>query len=733
MVEPQMTKDYYGNPIYWFQDPKEQNAFLEHMNTLRKDRQFCDVILQVGSDQEVHEVYAHKIILSAASPYLFEMFSKESHQGSNNASLQQYRLIINENQKKSGLMDLDLEAFDLIIDYAYTAKLKLPANKVKEIYSIASRLKMSNVVSKCGQVLLSTLSPNNCLEIRNMKTVLKDPHLLQSIDGYIRQNFQSIVQNSHFNSQLSLIKMEFLLNSEQEESCVNERHIFNEVIDWIKNAFEKELINLDTLKENVLMLYYNKDRNEIQDCSQIESNSPQESEMIEDYKRMTKRISLVKSLSNDSLQNGLKKQSTNPSKPRQFLFARSDSESSLASIADEDDPTNDWKVLATHRLSQHKLVGLVSIKANLHILTLKFRINEINHKITSETSNKTSNFDEHRLIPPMNFARCGVGVAEFKGKLFVCGGYDRGECLKTVEIYDSEENKWKILEPMNFARGRFAITVVDDKVYAIGGCNGQKELNSAELYDKTEWKLIHEAPVARSNAGICTMDSKIYMIGGWNGNRGMTRCDVYDPKSDVWELIGHLNTGRYQTGACVLDGTIYAIGGCDSWSCLSSVESFSDGVWRNIASLRTPRRGCGVATYNNKIYAVGGHDGVNALCSVEIYDPNTDEWTYGKPMTISRANVGVAVIKDRLYAVGGFNGKTFLNTIECFDFENEQWTISIPIAKSLINTHLNHDLSSSERSFESIPDHTFKKVLKANGNSFDEEPLIEVDEPLMGH
>lgn len=54
----------------------------------------------------------------------------------------------------------------------------------------------------------------------------------------------------------------------------------------------------------------------------------------------------------------------------------------------------------------------------------------------------------------------------------VCGGYDRGECLRSVESYDPELNEWSKEAKMTEARGRFQITVLDNVVYAIGGSNG---------------------------------------------------------------------------------------------------------------------------------------------------------------------------------------------------------------------------------------------------------------------
>lgn len=85
------------------------------------------------------------------------------------------------------------------------------------------------------------------------------------------------------------------------------------------------------------------------------------------------------------------------------------------------------------------------------------------------------------------------------------GGYDRAECLRSVELYDPAQNVWAALAPMREARGRFNIAVVQDKVYAVGGCNGTTELATVECYDQAlgKWTRITSLTLARSNTGQC--------------------------------------------------------------------------------------------------------------------------------------------------------------------------------------------------------------------------------------
>lgn len=119
----------------------------------------------------------------------------------------------------------------------------------------------------------------------------------------------------------------------------------------------------------------------------------------------------------------------------------------------------------------------------------------------------------------MKAGKCSVGCAELNGSLLVCGGYDRVECLKSVDKYIPESNTWEVLAAMREARGRFGIAVLNGKVYAIGGSNGSTELDTVEvlLPDSAKWKTVANLPLARSNSGVCALGNKIYCIGGWNG------------------------------------------------------------------------------------------------------------------------------------------------------------------------------------------------------------------------
>ncbi|CAM1324246.1 Uncharacterised protein r2_g3288 [Pycnogonum litorale] len=52
----------------------------------------------------------------------------------------------------------------------------------------------------------------------------------------------------------------------------------------------------------------------------------------------------------------------------------------------------------------------------------------------------------------MTSRRSGVGLAVVNGQLYAVGGFDGTTYLKTIEVYDQEQNQWKLCGSMNYRR-----------------------------------------------------------------------------------------------------------------------------------------------------------------------------------------------------------------------------------------------------------------------------------------
>uniref|UniRef100_A0A1I7VWL3 F-box/kelch-repeat protein SKIP11-like n=1 Tax=Loa loa TaxID=7209 RepID=A0A1I7VWL3_LOALO len=252
-------------------------------------------------------------------------------------------------------------------------------------------------------------------------------------------------------------------------------------------------------------------------------------------------------------------------------------------------------------------------------------------------------------LPQMESPRCSVGGAFIDGKIIVCGGYDRGKCLESVEEYNLLKGTWRRLADMAQCRGRFDAAVVGNKVYAIAGSSGSVDLKTVECYDSEieKWSLVV-----------------------------LDECERYNPELDEWTSIAPLRTARFQAGCTSWHGLVIVCGGCNGWKCLDSVDAYNPktGKWQRLAPLKTARRGSAVAVVKDSLFVIGGHDGTHSLNSVEILDDPTGEWRSGPSLIIPRANVKAAVASGgEIYLLGGFDGTQFLSSIEVLSSELLVW------------------------------------------------------------
>ncbi|CAH1163471.1 unnamed protein product [Phaedon cochleariae] len=647
--EPEITLEFF--------DVVHHGTILESLNTMRKNRHFCDVILHVGNT----EIHAHRSVLASASPYLLELFTTEEDQ-------KRFENIVTYTLNGG----FDKDALQILIEYAYTGKLHVADADVKAVFAAANNLKMERVSRQCAHHLIKHLSVDNCIDIRSLPGIARNKEFIQLVDAFIANQFTEISKNSNVLN-LYCARIEVLNQSREEMSLVNENSLCRLVLEWIKRQISDDSISSNILSEKTFMLYLAMD-NSLQDCSSLPSGDASDTEIVQDYKKLSLKDKQV-------VVKQKRKIISQPSKPRVLIYNRKIGEE----LENELEP--DWNLIATASVGEHSFLALVTLGGKLSTISIQLRLNTPSTPSPVQTPTASRPVSEEKpdlycALANMSSQRCAVGCGNFNNTLVVCGGYDRIECLRTVEQYIPETNSWKNLPQMRESRGRFQIAVLDEKVYAIGGSNGTTELDSVEMLDLSigKWVKMPKMPLARSNMGSCTLEGQIYCIGGWNGQVGIKQCDIYDPELATWSSIAPLNTGRYQAGVAAYNSAVYAIGGCDAWNCLNSVERFDPekNAWQPVKPIMTARRGCGTVVFAGRLYVVGGSDGSHTLSSTEVFDEETGGWVAGPVLTTPRANVGVAVVGDRLYAVGGFSGKTFLNTIEYLDIKSNEWTTFVP-------------------------------------------------------
>lgn len=251
-----------------------------------------------------------------------------------------------------------------------------------------------------------------------------------------------------------------------------------------------------------------------------------------------------------------------------------------------------------------------------------------------------------------------------------------------VVSVDVVEDSWVPKAPMRNARGALGVASVNGKIYAIGGSSQDARLettneflNINEEYDPVTgtWTLKEPMPTPRDAFAVAVYQNKIYCIGGYVSSGTVTGVnEVYDPATDTWETKTPMPTARGFLTANVVNDKIYLIGGSppDVVNVNEEYDPATD-TWTTKAQ-RWVAVEPASAVFNNKIYQVGSW--------LQIYNPETNEWSYGAPKPLSLGGVyGTAVTTGifapkQIYVIGE-------NRVGIYNPENNTWTIAAPNTK----------------------------------------------------
>ena len=139
-------------------------------------------------------------------------------------------------------------------------------------------------------------------------------------------------------------------------------------------------------------------------------------------------------------------------------------------------------------------------------------------------------------------------------------------------------------------------------------------------------------------------------------------------------------------------GLVYVIGGellgtgtfPGPYSALVDIYDPATDTWTTGIPMSTPRIAPVAAVVNGVIYVTGGdNQSAPTPSPLEAFDPTTMQWTTKAPMPTPRSGAAAAVLNDQICVFGGSIGSDIATT-ECFDPVANTWTTgpSMPTARS---------------------------------------------------
>lgn len=153
---------------------------IDAITELRKNKELCDVVLVVNG----RCIPAHRLILSACSPYFHGLFEGPCHSSHP----------LGNHPIEVPLSGIDACAAENAIDYCYTSHLVIDDENVWSLLPAASLLQLEEVQNVCCDFLKGRLTLSNCVRMRLMSSSCHCEELMQLCDEYIQDNFDRVSQ-----------------------------------------------------------------------------------------------------------------------------------------------------------------------------------------------------------------------------------------------------------------------------------------------------------------------------------------------------------------------------------------------------------------------------------------------------------------------------------------------------------------------------------------------------------
>uniref|UniRef100_A0A672G8Z1 Kelch-like family member 17 n=1 Tax=Salarias fasciatus TaxID=181472 RepID=A0A672G8Z1_SALFA len=414
------------------------------MNRMRQRGLLCDIVLHVSNK----EIKAHKVVLASCSPYFHAMFTNEMSES---------------RQTHVTLHDIDPQALEQLVQYAYTAEIVVGEGNVQTLLPAASLLQLNGVRDACCKFLLSQLDPSNCLGIRG------------------------------FCVRLPLLRRDFLMSNVDTELLV--RH-HSECKDLLIEALKYHLM---PEQRGVLSNSRTRPRRCGGSLFAIHGD-------CEAYDTRTDRWHMVASMSTRRARVGVAAIGN-----RLYAVGGYDGTSDLATVESYDPITNAWQPEVSMG-TRRSCLGVAVLHGLLYAAGGYDGASCLNsaERYDPLTSTWTS-------IAAMSTRRRYVRVATLDGSLYAVGGYDSSSHLATVEKYDPQVtccgiyrhgnfrstescNTWTAIANMLSRRSSAGVAVLDGMLYVAGGNDGTSCLNSVERFNpKTNtWEGVSPMNIRRS-------------------------------------------------------------------------------------------------------------------------------------------------------------------------------------------------------------------------------------------
>ena len=543
---------------------------MKRLDFQRKNEQFCDVILEVGSGDDQARLKAHRVVLCAVSPFF------------NNA------LNSDMKEKKEGVIRLEettKAVMEEVLEYMYTGHVDINDHNVFGLLEMADFLVVLSLKKLTSDFLSGHLSLSNCIDAYYTAVKYQSPALEEEAKNFIFENFMDVTESADFQN-LSLTEVEEWISSDYV-TVNGEQDVFQVIVKWLEHDESRKQESFFLLFRHVRLLYMSRN-----DIFNLILPHP-----------LVKNSTACTGIA----QNVMKELSYGTEEcffaqpPRRCLSQHEDvivacgQKETLCYLPSE----NEWykladmtKLLPPPHRSQFVQSSMSACHGKLYIAGFDDGDNVVTQRY-DPLVNSWAPFLPFTDEIPHNFPV----VVNFQGFLYSFGGW-------LVRKYNPETNLWHDVPSLSVPRGGICAVADQNSLYVIGGYAEEAISDVVEVFDpgRNSWSRIASTPCKRMFTCGAAVKSRLFIFGGFGRETSDSKLmEVYDPATNTWSSITWMSAPKYIYNCVSFKGKIFVLGMKQGISTLKvydvdknewgSCSSVPDGIQVfTIAPLRIPSK-----------------------------------------------------------------------------------------------------------------------------------------------
>ena len=148
------------------------------------------------------------------------------------------------------IKDIEPESMRIVLDFVYTGgkEIKIEEDNVQSLLQASNLLQFGDIKPLCVEFLLKHLETSNCLQVLGLAELYNCESMAKTMEKFIGKHFVEITKTHLTASKETMLQ---LLSNEQIE--VDEKDVFQALMNWVENGLEKRAPFLPELLEHIRM------------------------------------------------------------------------------------------------------------------------------------------------------------------------------------------------------------------------------------------------------------------------------------------------------------------------------------------------------------------------------------------------------------------------------------------------------------------------------------------------